>query len=57
MGEPCVRTRSIAASGLLSGSFAGHPGFLFPCMARLLHFGHSPHHDLPVGAVAIAHET
>ena len=57
MGEPCVRTRSIVTGGLLSGSFAGHPGFFFSGMARLLYSGHSANHALPVGAIAIAHET
>ncbi len=57
MDEACVRTRCDVTGGLLPSSFAGHSGFFFSCMARVLYFGHSAHHDLPVGAVAIAHET
>jgi len=54
MGE---RARSIVTGRLLPRSFAGHPGLFFSCMARLLYLGHSADHDLPVGAVAMAHET
>ncbi len=57
MGDPCMRTRCIITGGLLAGSFAGHPGFFFSGMARLLYSGHSANHALPVGAIAIAHET
>src|SRR5260370_616465 len=57
MGEPCVRTRFSVTCGLLPGSFRGHPGLFFPCMARLLYSGYSAHHYLPFGTVAIAHET
>jgi hypothetical protein len=52
-----VRARDIVIVGLLPGSFRGHPGLFFSCMARLFYFGHSANHSLPIGTVAIALET